>query len=99
MSIHAVTVHEYRHTCPADPTPHPVATYRQVVHVAPGRPCQSPVTIRIGDTTATIACGRHEPADRQCAACRTVVTIQSVTATDLGHQGPARQAVLGEDVA
>jgi hypothetical protein len=90
MSIYAVAVHHLMHTCPANPTPHPIDTTRRVVNVVAGRPCQAPVTIRIGDTTAVIPCGRHEPDDRQCGACRSMVTTIAVTTTDLGHQGPTR---------
>ncbi|GIH14698.1 hypothetical protein [Rugosimonospora africana] len=83
MTIYAVAVHHLMHTCPADPTPHPVSTTRTVVNVVPGRPCQTPVTIRCGHTTAVIPCGRHEPPDRQCGACRTAVTTTQITTTDL----------------
>jgi hypothetical protein len=61
------------------------------VHTTPGRPCLSPVTIRVGGTIATIPCGRHNPAHRQCGNCRTVVTTLAITATDHGHYQPAAQ--------
>ena len=89
MTIYAIEVEHLVHTCPGNPQPHPVDTRRRIVHVTPGRPCLTPVTIGDGDTATTIACGRHEPYDRQCANCRTIITIQKVTVRDLGYQGPA----------
>ena len=44
--------------------------YSGTIDVIPGGPCRTPVTIRCGDTTSTIPCYRHEPAARQCGACR-----------------------------
>lgn len=88
MSIHAITEHHLIHTCPGNPDPHPVAIARTIVHTTPGRPCAAPVTIRIGDTVVTVACGRHQPADRQCGNCRTLLHTVSITVTDLGHQAP-----------
>ncbi len=46
-----------------------------------------PVTIHSGNTTAVIACGRQEPAERQCPACRLTVIERSVTFTHTGHHG------------
>ena len=99
MSIYAVTQHQVLHTCPADPEPHPIATTQTVVHVTPGRTCLTPVTIRIGNTTRTVSCGRRLPYERQCGSCRTIVTVRSVTTTDLGYQGPAHLAPATEDAA
>ncbi len=89
MSIYAVEVFHLIHTCPADLDPHPVDTRRRIVHVTPGGACLTPVTIRCGNTTTVIDCGRHEPAERQCANCRTIVRVLKVTSRDLGYQGPA----------
>ena len=89
MSIYAVEVFHLIHTCPADPDPHRVDTRRRIVHVTPGGPCLTPVTIGRGDTATTIPCARHEPAERQCANCRTIIRVLKVTSRDLGHQGPA----------
>jgi hypothetical protein len=99
MAIYAVARHDYVHTCPANTEPHPVATIQHILNVVPGRPCQSPVTIRIGNHTALISCGRHNPHDRQCAGCATVVTTLSITTTDLGYQGPANRAPSNEESA
>ncbi|MGK5738507.1 hypothetical protein [Micromonospora sp. URMC 103] len=79
MTIHVVDIEQVTHTCPAHVEPHPFDTRRTVIHVIPGGPCRTPVTIRCGQTTTTIACYRHEPADRQCGACRTIVTQHSIT--------------------
>ena len=68
-----VDIHRTVHTCPADPEPHPVDTRRTVVAVVDGGPCRHPIAIRSGDTTTTVACGRYEPAERQCPACRITV--------------------------
>ena len=89
MSIYLVHVDQDTHTCPADPQPHVVHTRRQMLAVVDGGPCRTPTTIRIGDTVATIPCGRHEPADRQCPACRVIVTEQSITTTTT-HHGPTQ---------
>jgi hypothetical protein len=79
------------HTCPANPDRHPFDTTRHVLHAAPGRACQQPVTIRVGGRTVALPCGRHNPPDRQCGACRPVITILQVTTTDLGHQAGTGQ--------
>ena len=82
MSVYAIAEHHHVHTCPTNPQP--IHITRRILSVQPGRACQNPVTIRVGTTTATIPCGRHEPHARQCGACRTLITITAVTATDLG---------------
>jgi hypothetical protein len=88
VTIYIVHIDQTTHTCPADPEPHVVDTRRTVLHVIPGGPCRTPVTIRCGACTATIPCGRHEPAHRQCGACRTIVTEHTITTRHLGYQGP-----------
>ncbi|MEU1394846.1 hypothetical protein ABZ403_02070 [Micromonospora zamorensis] len=79
MTIHVVDIENIFHTCPAFAEPHIYDTRRTVIDVIPGGECRTPVTIRCGDTTATIACHRHEPADRQCGACRIIVTQHTIT--------------------
>ncbi|WP_406077674.1 hypothetical protein [Micromonospora sp. NBC_00858] len=79
MTIHVVDIDYTFHTCPAFAEPHPYDTRRTVIDVIPGGPCRTPVTIRCGEITATIACHRHEPADRQCGACRIIVTQHTIT--------------------
>jgi hypothetical protein len=95
MTIYAVEVHHLIHTCPGNPEPHAVATWRRIIHTTPGRPCLTPITLANG---VTIPCGRHEPSDRQCANCRTIITVLKVTSRDLGYQGPApaQPALFGE---
>ena len=85
MSIHLVDVEHLIHTCPGSTEPHPVATVRTVVHVTPGGSCRAPVTVRCADTVATVPCGRHEPAERQCGACRTIVVEHAISTRDLGR--------------
>jgi hypothetical protein len=92
VSIYLVAIVQHTHTCPADPHPHVVHTRRHLLHTIPGGACRTPVTIRCGTTTATIACGRHLPADRQCGACRTIVVEDSITTRHLGYQGPPHLA-------
>ncbi|WP_433724593.1 hypothetical protein ACQP2Y_03695 [Actinoplanes sp. CA-051413] len=92
--VHVDVLHR-THTCPADPEPHPYDTWRRIVVIVDGGPCRKPVTIRSGNTTATIACGRHEPAARQCPACRVTVIEHSVTATFTGHHGPQHPTTTG----
>jgi hypothetical protein len=87
VTIHLVTITQVTHTCPAQPEPHPYDIRRTLTHVIPGGPCRAPVTIRCGDVTTEIACHRHEPANRQCGACRVIVTEQSITTV-----GPDRDA-------
>ena len=91
MSIHAITEHHDIHTCPADPQPHPWRITRTLVHTTPGRPCLTPVTVRLGDAVVTVPCGRHEPTHRQCGNCRTVVTTLAITATDHDQPVPPHQ--------
>lgn len=86
MSIYAIAELHHVHTCPADPRPHPFGIERTVLHVTPGRPCTNPIRITVGATTAMVDCGRHEPADRQCAGCRTITYTRSITSIDYGHQ-------------
>jgi ferric-dicitrate binding protein FerR (iron transport regulator) len=89
MTFVHVDVHHDTHTCPAMPDePHPYDTRRTIVAVVDGGPCRQPVTVRSGDTTAVIACGRHEPAYRRCPACRVTVIEHAVTFTHHGYQGP-----------
>ena len=89
MTIHIVDIQQTTHTCPADPTPHIVDSRRTIVHIIDGGPCRNPITIHSGTTTATIPCGRHEPAERQCGACRTIITEHTITTRHLGYQGPS----------
>jgi hypothetical protein len=88
MTIIAVEVYHLIHTCPANPEPHPVDTRRRIAHTTPGGSCRTPATIRSGDTVVTIPCGRTEPYERQCPACRTTIRVLKVTSRDLGYQGP-----------
>ena len=85
MTIYLVDITQYTHTCPGDAEPHPVDIHRQIVAVIPGGECRTPVTIRAGNTTATIACGRHEPADRRCGGCRTIISEHHITTVHLAH--------------
>jgi hypothetical protein len=88
MTSIQVDIHQRIHTCPAEADPHPYDTRRTILAVLPGGPCRQPVTVRSGDTTATIACGRHVPRERQCPACRVVVVEHAITTEFLGHHGP-----------
>jgi hypothetical protein len=88
MTAVQVDIHHLTHTCPADPEPHPYDTRRTIIAVASGGPCRRPVTVRSGDTTAVIDCGRHVHRDQRCSACRTVVIEHAITATHTGHHGP-----------
>lgn len=81
MTIHVVDIQQVAHCCPVDPDGHPYLIRRTVFAVIDGGPCRTPVTIRCGNTTTTVACGRHEPADRQCPACRITVTEHTITTT------------------
>ncbi|RLP93615.1 hypothetical protein [Micromonospora sp. CV4] len=84
MTIYLVDIEQVTHTCPAWPDePHPYDTRRSVIDVIPGGPCRTPVTIRCGNVTTTIACRRHEPAKRQCGACRAIVTERTITTRHL----------------
>ncbi len=83
MTIVIVDIEQVLHTCPAEPEPHPFDIRRTVVDVIPGGPCRTPVTIRCGQVTTTIPCRRHEPAKRQCGACRVIVTERTITTRHL----------------
>jgi hypothetical protein len=93
MTTIQVDVHHLTHTCAAHPDePHPYDTRRTIVALMPGGPCRRPVTVRSGDATAVIACGRHTPTAQQCPACRTTVLEHAITATFTGHHGSQHQA-------
>jgi hypothetical protein len=92
MTFVQIDVRQALHTCPADPEPHPYDTVRTIVAIVDGGPCRQPVTVRSGTTTATIACGRHEPRERQCPACRiTVVERRIIADAQLPIAGIAAQ--------
>ena len=76
------------HTCPADPQPHVVDTRRTIVAVVPGGPCRTPIRVRLNNITATVACGRRLPADRQCPACRITVIERHLTTINHGSTCP-----------
>ncbi|PWU55779.1 hypothetical protein DLE60_27365 [Micromonospora globispora] len=86
MTIYLVDVEQIIHTCPADPGPHPYDIRRTLIDVIPGGECRAPVTIRCGDTTTQIPCHRHEPAKRQCGACRVIVTEHTITTRTLAAE-------------
>jgi hypothetical protein len=100
VTIHLVDIHVVTHTCPADPQPHAIDTRQTVLHTTPGRPCLTPVTVHGATATVVIDCARHEPHERQCANCRTIITVRTVTTEHLGYQGPAHLAPTpAEDAA
>jgi hypothetical protein len=74
MTIYLVAVTQRQHVCLAEAESHPVDTTRTVLQTIQGRTCLNPVTISCGGLTATIPCGRHNPADHQCGNCRAVIT-------------------------
>jgi hypothetical protein len=94
MTAVQVDVHHVTHTCPADPESHPYDTRRTIVAIAPGGPCRRPVTIRSGDTTAVIDCGRHVSREQRCPACPITVIEHAVTFTFTGHHGP-QHSIIG----
>ncbi|PWU43205.1 hypothetical protein DLJ46_32700 [Micromonospora globispora] len=79
MTIYLVDIEQVTHTCPAHEEAHPFDIRRTVVDVIPGGPCRATVTVRCGGQTALIPCHRHEPAKRQCGACRVIVTERTIT--------------------
>ena len=92
MTAVQVEVHHFTHTCPANPEPHPYDTRRIIIAIARGGPCRRPVTVRSGDATTVIACGRHVPREQRCPACRITVIEHTVTFTHIGHHGPQHPA-------
>ena len=91
MTFVHVDIDHRTHTCPANTEPHPYDTRRTIVATVDGGPCRRPVTVHSGDTATVIACRRHEPAARQCPACRTTVIEHQITVDSTGHhpQHPA----------
>ncbi|SIN44368.1 hypothetical protein [Micromonospora cremea] len=83
MTIYLVDIEQVIHTCPAFIDPHPFDIRQTLVHVIPGGPCRAPVTVRCGGQTVQIPCHRHEPAKRQCGACRVIVTERTITTRHL----------------
>ncbi len=94
MTIVLVDVHHDTHICPADELPHAYMTRQTLVAITITGQCHTPVTIRIGTTTAVIACQRHEPDHRRCGNCRTIVWVRSTVTTFHGYQGPAHRNPL-----
>lgn len=90
MPIYLIDVHHHTHTCPGTPDPHPFDTRRTIVAALPRQRCTRPVTVRSGNATAVIDCGRHNLPENQCAACRPQITRRHVTATHTGHNGGHR---------
>jgi hypothetical protein len=99
MTVHLVDVRHYTHTCPAHPAPHLVETRRIVVETTPGGRCEKPVTARCGDAAAVLDCHRLLPADRQCPACATTITVRRETTVHLGPYGPAARHAPGGNAA
>ncbi|MCM0677537.1 hypothetical protein NCC78_23025 [Micromonospora phytophila] len=83
MTIYLVDIEQVTHSCPAFADPHPFDIRRTVVDVIPGGPCRAPVTVRCGGQTIQVPCRRHEPAKRQCGACRVIVTERTITTRHL----------------
>ncbi|MGK5441828.1 hypothetical protein ACSNN7_08395 [Micromonospora sp. URMC 105] len=83
MTIYLVDIEQIMHTCPAEPEPHPFDIRRTLVDVIPGGPCRAPVTVRCGGQAVQVPCHRHEPAKRQCGACRVIVTERTITTRHL----------------
>jgi hypothetical protein len=94
MTAYQVDVHHLTHTCPANQEPHPYDTRRTIVAVVPGGPCRRPVTLRSGNTTTVIACGRRLPRDQRCPACQITVLEHAVTVTHIGADTPAPRPML-----
>jgi hypothetical protein len=90
--IITVDLYETRHACPANPEPHTLTRQHSIVDITPGGTCRTPVTIRIGNQVRRVACRRHEPAERQCLACRPLFIVRDTIHTDLGWQGPIHLA-------
>jgi hypothetical protein len=95
MTFIHVAIEQVTHTCPGDPQPHVIDRHRVIVAVVDGGPCRAPITIHCGDTVATISCRRHEPAHRQCPACRITVIERTITTTHVGHHGPQQHPTTG----
>jgi hypothetical protein len=89
VTIYANHAHYITHTCPADPQPHVIEVRRRILQVTAVRPCRNPVTIPSGDTITVVDCGRREPYERQCATCRSIVTVVKTTVIHLGWDEPA----------
>ncbi|GAA1028503.1 hypothetical protein GCM10009557_13770 [Virgisporangium ochraceum] len=84
MNIYRIDEHHVLHRCPIDEQPHVIDIRRTIVHVTDTGPCLTPVTIgHDTGTTSTVACGRHEPHERQCDNCRTVITTGTITTSYL----------------
>jgi hypothetical protein len=79
MTTIFVDVVRHQHMCPGHTEAHVWDTRRTIVMTVPGGPCQTPITIGVGDDTSTISCGRRLASHLQCPACRPVVLNRSVT--------------------
>ncbi|MBB5870577.1 hypothetical protein F4553_003956 [Allocatelliglobosispora scoriae] len=91
MTVYGVDVSILTHLCPADHTRHECDRAQYIAYVIPGGECRSPVTVRCGNATAVIACGRHEPHHRQCQACRNLVVVVTEHYHHAGYEGPAHR--------
>lgn len=79
MTVHFIAVTEHMHTCPANPESHAWDIHRTLLATTSGGPCRHPVTVRVGNISAVIPCGRRYPADQQCDACRITITVVHTT--------------------
>jgi hypothetical protein len=79
MTTVFVNVTHHQHVCPGNSQAHVWDTRRAVVMIVPGGPCQTPITIGVGDTAFTIDCGRRLASHLRCPACRTDVINRTVT--------------------
>jgi hypothetical protein len=86
MPHHIVDVHTLTHTCPGNPEPHVVETWRSLVDTIAGSPCTNPRVIYSGPATALVDCRGILPPDRQCPACTVTITIRTTTTTHLGPE-------------
>jgi hypothetical protein len=98
MPRHIVEVHTFTHTCPADPQPHAVDTWRALIDTIRTGACTNPQPVHTGDGVVIVDCGTLLPRDRCCPACTVTITIQASFTTHLGpepvHTSTAARGVL-----
>ena len=84
MTIYRVLVDQGVYTYPDGGDPHPVDIRRTIIDTVPGGACRTPITVRIGERSVQVACGRRLPPRAHCPACHTIVVQVRITSRYLG---------------
>jgi hypothetical protein len=89
MPRHIVETHTFTHTCPGNPEPHAVDTWRALIATIPTGPCTNPSKhYRADGSIELVDCDKVLPPDRCCPGCAVTIEVQAAFVTDLGEEPP-----------